>query len=254
MMPKKLIVANWKLHPDSLEETEHLCAALAKREVPEGVRAVICPPYPYLAAAKKALHGTRYFLGAQDVFWEESGAFTGEVSVQMLKHLGVSHVIAGHSERRRYLRETDKEIAEKLMAIVNGGLEAILCVGEPAWIRNRGKAAAKRFVLRQLKDAFSLSAEKMKHLAVAYEPVWAISTASPRAKEDTPEDAAEMADHIRNFLSLKSGVTPPVLYGGSVNSKNIASFLEEGMLDGVLVGHASLDPIEFTKIVALAGG
>jgi triosephosphate isomerase len=250
---KKLIVANWKLNPDSLKEAEHMFASLAKASVPSGVEAVIAPPYPYLAAAKLAFRGSDYKLGAQDVFWAEGGAFTGEVSVRMLKHLGVKYVIAGHSERRRFLKETDEEVAEKVKAILEGGLTAILCVGEPASVRNRGKAAAKKFVLEQLKDAFALSPELKKHLVIAYEPVWAISTMGPDAKEDSPQDAADIIEHIKEFLSLKTGVMPRVLYGGSVSSKNIGYFLAENTIDGSLVGRASLDAKEFQKITDIAG-
>jgi triosephosphate isomerase len=250
-MPKKLIVANWKMNPSTMPEAERLFASLAKLEIPKGLEAVVCPPYPYLAAAKLEI-GKNIILGAQDVFWEEGGAFTGEISAQMLKHLGVKYVIAGHSERRQYRHETNEEIAEKVAAILNGGLRAILCVGEPAEVRKEGREAAKKFVLSQLGDYFSLTPDEMKNFVVAYEPVWAISTMGI-AEEDSPEDASDMIQHIKDFLSLRGGSAPRVLYGGSVSSQNIGYFLEQQIIDGALIGHASLDAKEFRKIIEITG-
>jgi triosephosphate isomerase (TIM) len=247
---KKLVVANWKMNPGTMPEAERLFAGIAKLEIPNGVEAVICPPYPYLAAAKMGM-GKEVALGAQDVFWEEGGAFTGEVSARMLKHLGVKYVIAGHSERRHFRHETDEEIAEKVNAILEGDLRVILCVGEPADVRHQGREAAKKFVLGQLSSYFSLTPEQVKNFVIAYEPVWAIST-NGLAEEDSPEDAADMIKHIKEFMSLRGGDSPRVLYGGSVSSNNIAYFMEQPMIDGVLVGHASLDPKEFKKIIDAA--
>jgi triosephosphate isomerase len=250
-MSKKLIVANWKMNPSTMPEAERLFAGIAKLEVPNGVEVVVCPPYPYLAAAKKEI-GKDVALGAQDVFWEEGGAFTGEVSARMLKHLGVKYVIAGHSERRHFRHETDEEIAEKVNAILEGDLRVILCVGEPLDVRNEGREAAKKFVLGQLSSYFALTPEQVKNFVIAYEPVWAIST-SGLAQEDSPEDAADMIKHIKEFMSLRGGASPRVLYGGSVSGANVSYFMEQPLIDGVLVGHASLDVKDLKKIIDVAG-
>lgn len=255
---KKLIVANWKMNPSSLAEAGRMLSAFAKITVPKNTEAVVCPPFPYLVAAHKAFHGTRYALGAQNAFWETAGAFTGEVSPAMLRSAGVDYVLIGHSERRKFLGETDEEIAKKVRASLDADLRVILCVGEPAAVRQKGIAAARKFVLKQLGNFFSLPKDDLARLTVAYEPIWAISTMGGKPAGDSPESAGDIAVQIKEFLSLRakaetgSDGSVRVLYGGSVNSKNAPSFLRESAIDGVLVGGASLHANEFKKI--LGGG
>jgi len=237
----KLLIANWKLNP----ETSWAAIRLAKAVDKKGV--VICPPFIFLTEIKKVLK--RAALGAQDVFWEEKGAYTGEVSAAALRDLGVKYVIIGHSERRRWLRETDEMINKKVRAALGAGLKAILCVGEPLSVRRQGLATAKKFVKNQLKK--DLKSISMSHVAdrlsliIAYEPVWAIGT----GRADKPEETVEMAKFIKSQLPA-TGYRLPVLYGGSVNSLNARNFLQYKDINGALVGGASLNAKEFGKIIA----
>ncbi|OGZ00260.1 MAG: triose-phosphate isomerase [Candidatus Liptonbacteria bacterium RIFCSPLOWO2_01_FULL_52_25] len=246
---KKLIVANWKMNVPLLKSWRGFRA-------PRGVEVVVCPPFPYLS--RFALHASRFKIGAQDVFWEEKGAFTGEVSSTMLKGVGVEYVIIGHSERRKWLCETDEMVNKKLIAALRAGLKVILCVGESLSVRKKGIAAAKRFVRSQLQkdlarvSRFTLHASR---LVIAYEPIWAISGGHYGHPTDDPKDSAEMARFIKGIV--RSTLHAPrstirVLYGGSVNSKNVKSFLHYKEIDGALVGGASLDAKEFRKMIEIA--
>lgn len=229
---KKVIVANWKMNP----RTEGAARKLARDSDFVGV--VVAPPFPFLEPVNKVLKNA--LLGAQDVFFENpfpGGAYTGEVSATMLKKLGVSYVIVGHSERRS-LGETDAVVAKKVKALLAEKLKVILCVGEKKQVRSRGMAAVLHFIDGQLKRSLA-GVSVRKNIAVAYEPVWAIGS----GKNDRPEDTAAVAKFIRKKLKL------PVLYGGSVNSKNISEFFENGGVDGALVGGASLRGKEFKKLV-----
>ncbi len=225
---KKIIVANWKMNPLTEREAVRIARAEDKNNV------VIVPPFPFLGAVRGVLKNAS--LGAQDAFFEEKGAYTGEVSSAMLKKFGVRYAIVGHSERRR-LGESDEMIAKKAKAGVDAGLKVILCVGEPMDIRRRGRNAAGAFIRKQLSRV-----KRSKSLIVAYEPIWAIGT----GKNADPEEAAYVADVIRKMLHV------PVLYGGSTNSRNAKSFLEKKEITGLLVGGASIDPKEFKKMAVIA--
>ncbi len=234
----KLLVANWKSNPAKISEAVELAKTTDRLNV------VICPPDLFLSEVKKVLKNAS--LGAQDVFWGNLGAYTGEVSWKELVELGVEYVIIGHSERRKYLKETDELINNKLIASLDAGLKVILCVGEPSEIRNKGFNSAKNFVEQQLdKDLIGLDPSKAKDkLIIAYEPIWAIGSGTP----DTPESANEMAKFIKEFLAKNYKLQTSVLYGGSVNSKNAKDFLIQKEIDGALVGGASLNAEEFNKI------
>lgn len=239
----KLIVANWKSNP--LTQTEAI--ELAKKT--DKANVVICPPYHFLHQIKSGIKTAK--LGAQDAFWGNLGAYTGEVSWRQLKEAGAEYVIIGHSERRNYLKETDELINNKVIACLDGGLKVILCVGESSEIRNKGINHAKQFVERQLDlDLIGLEAISSQlqanSLLIAYEPIWAIGTGKP----DTPENASQMAKSIKDFLANSYKLSASVLYGGSVNSKNAAEFLGQKEIDGALVGGASINAEEFLKIIA----
>ncbi len=239
---QKLIVANWKMNPASLKEAVHLAKACDKTEV------VIAPPFVFLEAVSRVLK--KASLGAQDVFWNGDGPWTGEISLRQLKGLRAKYVIIGHSERRK-LGETDEVIAKKVTAALKSGLTVMLCVGENWDVRKEGKKAAYDFVRRQIvKDLAvlkKLKIGKFKKLIVAYEPVWAIGT----GKNDDPADAALMAGFIKETLAADlAAIGSRVLYGGSVTGRNARGFLTLPEVDGVLVGGASLNPAEFKKIVA----
>jgi triosephosphate isomerase (TIM) len=230
---KKLIVANWKMNPDSAQAAKQLFADMGKLKASKS-EIVICPPFPYLHLAKPK----NYALGAQDIFWESKGAFTGEVAAPMLQSLGVQYVIIGHSERRKWVGETDEVVNRKVKAALAAGLKVILCVGEDAEVRDKGMTAAKRFVDKELREG--LADLKNPSLIVAYEPIWAIGS----GRADNPTDTVEMAEFIRSRVSGAR-----VLYGGSVNSGNAKDFLQHPEIDGALVGGASLRAYEFKGII-----
>lgn len=212
---------------------------------------VVCPPAIYLAAIAQELRRVpaaarrRLALGAQDVFFEEEGAFTSEVGPKMLWSLGVTYVIIGHSERRRFEHETDAAINKKIALAVSDGLKVILCVGEPLAVRRKGVAAAKKFVQGQLLADLKGIALKRGAVAIAYEPIWAIGS----GLNDDPEDARGMALFVKALLKKHKGITPRFLYGGSVNGRNAGDYVQLKDIDGALVGGASLKAEEFAKII-----
>ena len=242
------------MNPQTYAEAEKLFKSVLKKvKNVRGVEVVICPPFVWLTDISHKYRKEIGF-GAQDVFWEERGAYTGEISPKMLLSSGVKYVIIGHSERRA-TGETDEVINKKVKTALRSGLKIILCVGEPLSVRKKGLAAAKKFVKNQLREDLKGIGNKelgIKNLVVAYEPVWAISSRSG-GKSDTPEDAVEMACFIKEVLdSLFMIRDYRVLYGGSVNAKNAKDFLSPEEIDGALVGKASLNASEFAKIVRTA--
>lgn len=247
-MHKPLIVANWKMNPASLKEAILLasaaeeCAAKVKN-----VEIVLAPPFPFLGAIKSVIKKSK--LGAQDSFWADSGPYTGEVSWKQLAGIGAEYIIIGHSERRIHLGESDELIAKKTDALLKNGMNVILCIGE----REREGGDIPIAVGIQLKSALiGVKKNMIKNLIIAYEPVWAIST-NAGARPDSPDNAFRATLYIRKILVELYGRTAAsavrIIYGGSVKSANIASFLREGKMEGALVGGASLDPREFAEIV-----
>lgn len=249
----KIIVANWKLNP----ATEKEAIKLAKESDLEGL--VICPPFPFLEAVAKVIKKAK--LGAQDLFWEEKGAYTGEVSGSQLKDLCVEYVIIGHSERRLKLEETDEMVAKKIKAALKDGLKPILCVGETAEERAQGKT--REIVGKELRLGLSLIPGREKEVIVAYEPIWAIGTGAP----DTPENMLEMVEFIYRQLMSYAGATVgefknsktqkltnslKIIYGGSVTSKNAEDFLKHKEIRGALVGGASLNSKEIKNIISVS--
>lgn len=248
-----LIVGNWKMNPATLGNARKLFLDIRERigKRVENVQVVIAPPVPFISEFRELSPTGRIALGAQDVSHEEGGAHTGDVSVSMLKSVGVSHVIVGHSERRAG-GETDKEIAQKMREVLAGKLTAILCVGES----KRDKQGSYFTVVeRQLISALAdVAPAHVKNLVVAYEPVWAIGT----GKDAAPEDVEEMKLFIQKILADRFGRTSiskvEILYGGSVTPKNAAELLELGKVDGFLVGGASLRARDFAEIISIAHG
>lgn len=244
----KLIAANWKENPRTEIEALKLFKTVAKAKR-KNADVVICPPFIYLEEIAKAFKGAsskkQLALGAQDVFWEDEGAFTSEVGPKMIRSLGARYVILGHSEVRKWNNETDAIINKKIALAARDGLKVILCVGEPLPIREKGIAATKKFVEQQLVKDLKGIKIKSSDLFIAYEPIWAIGT----GKSDKPADAEEMAVFIKSLLKEKHGIRPKFLYGGSVNSKNAASYVQLKHVDGALVGGASLKAEEFIKII-----
>ncbi|MEK7089403.1 MAG: triose-phosphate isomerase [Patescibacteria group bacterium] len=239
----KLLIANWKMKPATVVEA----IKLAKASDVKGV--FIAPSFAFLSLVKSVLKNAT--LGSQDMFYENpknGGAFTGAVSVSMLKSLGTKFAIIGHSERRAYFGETDEQITKKIPLAYENGLLPVLCVGESWSVRQRGITEAKAFVALQLAKDLSRIPPTAKKIVIAYEPIWAIGTGN----NDTPENAGDMARHIRSAVAKgNSGLSAQVLYGGSVNAKNIASFAKEKNIDGFLVGGARADAKEWKAIVKI---
>ncbi len=246
-MKKLLIAANWKMNKTIGEAVGYIEDFVPRLAGWDGVTAVICPPFTCLAYLREALQDTGIHLGAQNVFWEPKGAFTGEISAAMLLEIGCRYVIIGHSERRQIMGESDQDINRKLKSAVGSGLVPIFCVGETLQERETGQA--REVVQRQLQQG--LAGLDIRDLVIAYEPVWAIGT----GLNASPADAQEMCGYIRDALGSiweQSWATAiPILYGGSVNALNIQSFVEQPDINGALVGGASLDPEQFARIVRL---
>ena len=218
-----LIAGNWKMFKGPAE-TAAFCVALRERDLPPGVDVVLCPPFVSLAVAVQLLAGTDIAVAAQNVHWDAEGAYTGEISAQMLRELGVYGAIVGHSERRQYFAETDETVAKRARAALDAGLSVIACVGETNAEREAGETEQ---VLRRQVSVL----EPDEQLVIAYEPVWAIGT----GRTATPELVQEAHALIKSVLDA------PVLYGGSVKPENAAELLTQPDVDGALVGGASLD-------------
>jgi len=252
---KKIIIANWKMNPQSLAGFQRLARIYANLpRIGAGIEIVITPPFIYLSELLK-IKNLKLKIGAQNVFWATGGAYTGEISPKMLKDLGVDYVIIGHSERREYVAETDEMINKKVKAVLSGGLKAVLCVGEPLEVQKKGKKIAMNFIKNQLqndlKSVFSLPINQLNNkLIIAYEPVWSIST-SGTGLVCSSNDALEMIKFIKLFAARRWSLKPKILYGGSVDSKNVQGFLRYDEIDGALVGGASVNAKEFKKIVEL---
>ena len=243
------VVGNWKMN-GSLELIKNLASALKAPQDKGDPDTVIgiCPPYPFLAPLAQALSGTRVLLGAQNVHEEASGAFTGEVSAQILRELGAHLCIVGHSERRQVFGESDVLIAKKLGSVLQAGMTPILCVGESLAHRESGSENA--VVKAQLQIALGNLAESAAaRVVLAYEPVWAIGT----GKTASPEQAEAMHAHIRGWLAESWGqalaANSVILYGGSVSESNAAELFGMPQINGGLIGGASLKPDAFLKII-----
>ena len=245
---KKIIIANWKMHPDTPEEATALAANI-ERELPSlsGVDVVIAPPFPFLTPIAGVLK--KCLLGAQDVAGDDDAALTGGVSWRILLSLGVRYVIVGHSERRIRLGETDEAISQKVRTALARGMSPILCVGEREYAGGDIPAA----VSAQVQSALAgVKKESLKSIIVAYEPAWAISASSGAARADTPERMFRARLTIEKAIATSFDVSAAkkirIIYGGSVTPENIAGIMSVGHMDGVLVGGASLDAQEFREI------
>jgi triose-phosphate isomerase len=243
-----LIAGNWKMYKTTAE-ARAFAEEFSKLYKDTDVRAAICAPFTQLVALKEAFAGTNVKLGAQNVHFEDEGAFTGEISVEMLKEIGVDYCIIGHSERREYFAETDKTVNLKLKKLFSSSeIIPILCVGENLSEREAGNAFD--VVEEQLKaDLEGIDKADVSKIVIAYEPIWAIGT----GKTATPEQAGEMCAHIRNIVEklYDEDTCDSVIiqYGGSVKPENASEIMNMDEIDGALVGGASLDASKFIKIV-----
>lgn len=240
----KIIVANWKMNPQSVTEARSLFGAL-KKNSSKKTEVIVCPPFLFLSAFPKIAN---IKLGSQNCFWENSGAYTGEISPLMLKNAGCEYVILGHSERRRHLSETDDVINKKVKAALAAGLKVIFCAGEQERVGEFDLEA--EIVGGQLEGGLDgVKKTQMRNVVIAYEPVWAIGTGISDTPNQTLQAAIFIRKKIGEMFGRNIGNSQKVLYGGSVNSKNAKPFLQEEGIDGVLVGGASLNASEFLKII-----
>lgn len=252
-MNKKVIVANWKMNPATLDEAEEYARAVQKGvHGLKNIEVVLCSPFPYLAHVNLQISIVK--LGAQNCYFEQSGAYTGEVSASMLKDVGCEYVIIGHSERRQYFSETNEIINKKVRAALKAELKVILCIGEDSRdnfdAKGRWTGEIDSKVKEQLVAALqNVKKSRVKNITVAYEPVWAIGTGNPATPDDILSAKLFIKKIISELYDRKTADNTLVLYGGSATSGNAAIFVREGGVDGLLVGNASLDAKEFIMMI-----
>ena len=249
-MRQKIVAGNWKMNK-SLEEAHALTSeimGMVAAEVKGAVKVVLCVPHPYLLPIKNQLGGNATILvGAQNASEHDSGAYTGEVSVSMIKSIGVPYVIIGHSERRQYFGEDAKLLATKVDKVLAGGLTPIFCCGEPLEIRESG--THETLVKQQVEQSlFHLSVDALKKVVIAYEPVWAIGTGKTASAQQAEDMHAVIRKHLASKYGNEVADTISILYGGSVKADNAKELFSQPNVDGGLVGGASLKSREFVEI------
>ena len=246
-MRRKVIAGNWKMNmlPNEainfIQQLEPLVKD-TKNEV------ILCVPFTDLFYALLHVQGTNIKIGAQNMHWEEKGAFTGEVSAQMLKSIGTEYVIIGHSERRQYFAETDETVNKKVKSALSVGLKPIICIGETLDQRESGKTES--IVTNQIEKALEgIESKNLENIIIAYEPIWAIGTGKTATKEEANETIAQIRKKISELYGQNEADGVIIQYGGSVKSSNAKELFEMSDIDGGLVGGARLKPEEFSKIV-----
>jgi triosephosphate isomerase len=252
-MRKPFVAGNWKMNMDShgsINLAENIVSG-SLETAGQSVSVAVCPPFVYLQAVAKALSASSVAVCAQDIYYEQKGAFTGEISASMLKDVGCTYALCGHSERRHVIGETDELVNRKIAAAIGGGLLPILCVGE--LLAEREASQTSEVISRQIKsDLAGLSVEKVSAVTVAYEPVWAIGTGLTA----TPQQAQEVHAFIRELLAemyvAQLADEIRILYGGSVKPGNAGDLMREQDVDGLLVGGASLNADDFVAIIQAA--
>ncbi len=245
-MRKTIIAGNWKMNKTPSEAAE-LAAAIAQIQGAK-CEVVICPPFVDLFFAKKALEGSNVKLGAQNCHWKESGAFTGEISADMLIEAGCDYVILGHSERRQYFGETDETVNLRTKAALEKGLKTIVCVGET--LEERENGITEKVIDRQVRLGLAdLTREQMANVVIAYEPVWAIGTGLTATNEQAEEVCKFIRDLLVELFGAEVAEETTIQYGGSMNAGNCAALLAMPNIDGGLIGGAALKPADFAVIV-----
>ena len=248
---KVVIAGNWKMNMTPSQAKEAVAATAKLVAGKDGCDVVLCVPFVDIAAAVEAAKGTNVKIGAQNVHFEKKGAFTGEISADMLLETGVQYVIVGHSERRQYFGETDETVNKRAKAALDAGLNVILCLGEVLAERQAGITA--EIVSMQTKlDLSGIPAEQMKRVIIAYEPVWAIGTGLTATPEQADEVCGIIRDVIADLYDRDLAEAAVIQYGGSMNDGNAAELLSKVNVDGGLIGGASLVPEKFSKIVDAA--
>lgn len=247
---KAVIAGNWKMNKTPAEAKE-LIAAIAPLVKDAGCEVVACTPFVDLSAAQEAAQGTNIQIGAENCHWEVSGAYTGEVSAQMLTSMGVNIVIIGHSERRQYFGETDVTVQKRVRAALDAGMTVILCVGET--LEQREQGITSELVAMQTKIALcGVSEEELKRVIIAYEPVWAIGTGKTATAEQAAEVCTFIRTTVRHLYGARIARSVTVQYGGSMKPANAAELLSQPDIDGGLIGGASLKAADFVEIVNAA--
>ena len=248
---KTIIAGNWKMNK-TLSETRAFAEEL-KPILPRGkwCDVVLCVPYVNIPAAVRLFKDCRVAIGAENCHYEANGAYTGEVSAEMLKDLGVKYVIVGHSERRQYFCETDATVNKKVHAVLNAGMNPIICVGES--LEQRETGVTNEWIALQVKSAlFGVPADKLRRCIIAYEPIWAIGTGKTATAEQAGEVCSNIRAAIRGLYGARVARSVTIQYGGSMNPKNAAELLAQPDIDGGLIGGAALKPEQFVDIINAA--
>jgi len=252
-MRRPFVAGNWKMNTDSVSSVSlaEAIACGALEIAGRSVNVAVCPPFVYLQAVGKALSSSSISIGAQDIYIEQKGAFTGEISALMLKDIGCTYALCGHSERRHVIGETDELVNKKVAAAISGGLLPILCVGE--LIEERKASKTEEIVTRQLKSGLAgLTAEKISAVTLAYEPVWAIGTGLTATAQQAQEVHALIRKLLGEMVDGQLAEEIRILYGGSVKPDNAADLMRQQDIDGLLVGGASLNADDFLAIIKAA--
>ena len=248
---KTIIAGNWKMNKTPAETKEFIAQLKPQAARAKWCEIVLCAPYIDLPAAVKAAKNTRMDIAAQNMHHQPSGAYTGEISGQMLQALGVKYVVVGHSERRQYFGETDESVSQKVRAALECGLRPIVCVGES--MAQREKNLTLDYVRMQIKTIFcGVDAKDVKKVAVAYEPIWAIGAGAAATAQQAEEVSRAIRDCIREIYGARCARSVTILYGGSMNPKNAGELLAMPDVDGGLIGGASLDCDSFVEIIEKA--
>ena len=247
---KAIIAGNWKMNKTATEAAE-LIDALIPAVKDAGCEVVICVPFTDLVTAVAKTKGTNIHVGAENVHFEKSGAFTGEISADMLTDLGVEYVVVGHSERRQYFAETDETVNKRAKAALAGGLKPIICVGESLTQREQG--VTEELIRMQVKIALNgVTADELKNVVIAYEPIWAIGTGKTATAEQAAEVCTSIRTTVRHLYGARIARSITIQYGGSMKPGNAAELLAQPDIDGGLIGGASLKPADFVEIINAA--
>ena len=248
---KTIIAGNWKMNKTPAEAKaliEEMKPLLSKTKWCE---MVLCVPFTDIQAAVKAAKGSKIAIGAENMHFEKSGAFTGEISADMLKELGVKYVIIGHSERRQYFNETDEACGKKVQVALENGLRPILCVGES--LTEREQDVTMEVIRKQIKIALqNVAVEDIKKVVIAYEPIWAIGTGKTATDDQAEEVCGGIRELLENLYDAETAKAITIQYGGSMNPKNCAGLLAKPNIDGGLIGGASLKSADFAVITKAA--
>ena len=247
MSRKPIIAGNWKMN-NTIAQTEALLKDLKPLVVDADCEVVVCAPFTSLAKAIEITKNSNIAVGAENVHWAEKGAFTGEISAEMLAELGVKYVIIGHSERRQYFNETDETVNKRVKAALAAGLKPIICIGETLAEREGGKV--EEVLVRQTTGAFAdIDAKELKNIVIAYEPVWAIGTGKTATAQQANDTIKIVRDTITKLYGKSEADKMRIQYGGSMNPKNAKELMAMEEIDGGLIGGASLKALDFSQVV-----